>query len=60
MHVPPEFTTRRGEAGAARPIVVRPDLDRAESLLGAVSAVEWSAVHHAYGPRPTCPASSPP
>jgi hypothetical protein len=55
MHFPPEFTTRRGEADAASPIVVRPDLDGAETLLGAVSAVEWGAVHHAYGPAGDVP-----
>jgi hypothetical protein len=55
MDVPPEFTTMRGDAGATRPIVVRPNLDGAETLLGAVSAVEWSAVHHAYGPASDVP-----
>jgi hypothetical protein len=55
MHVPPEFTTRRGQAGATRPIVVRPNLDGAETWLGAVSAVDWSAVHHAYGPASDVP-----
>ena len=57
MDVPSEFTTRRGEAGATRPIVVRPDLDDAaiEGLLGQVSAVEWGAVHHAYGPATDVP-----
>ena len=55
--VPSEFTTRRGEAGATRPIVVRPDLDHAaiEELLGRVSEGEWGAVHHAYGPATDVP-----
>ena len=37
--------------------MVRPDLDGAaiEGLLGQVSAVEWGAVHHAYGPATEVP-----
>jgi hypothetical protein len=39
--------------------VVRPDLDGAESLLRAVSAVDWSAVHHAYGAASDVPGQLP-
>jgi hypothetical protein len=53
--VPSEFTTRRRDAGATRRIVVRPDVDGAETLLGQVSAVDWSAVRNAYGPASDVP-----
>ena len=39
--------------------MVRLDLDGAESLLGAVSAVDWSAVHHAYGAASDVPGQLP-
>jgi hypothetical protein len=57
MDILPEFTTMRGEAGATRPIVPQPNLDRAETegLLAQVSAVEWGDVYHAYGPASDVP-----
>ena len=55
MDIPPELTTRSREAVATRPIVVRTNLDGVDTLLRQVSAVDWSAVHHAYGPATDVP-----
>ena len=61
LDIPAAFETIGGDGdddGAMRPIVVRDGLDgaRVQPLLAQVFAVDWPAVHHAYGPAGDVPA----
>ena len=57
MDHPTAFRTMRAAADTDRPIVVRQNLEDGvvAELLGEVAAVEWSGVHHAYGPATDVP-----